>query len=158
MTLFTHIPHPHIAARQVAGAPTVAGAAAALHGPGPLARVNAALGVRITASVGTMYCAYLFAVIGIMGVVGALTNNVRLVLIVGAVSGYFLQLVLLPIIIVGQNVQAAASDARAQATYDDASPVLAEALKIQEHLATQDGVLTAMHAVVVPAAPPALEV
>ena len=67
---------------------------------------NNKLAVIITNAVGTMYMAYLFAIVGIMGVVGALTNNVKVVLIVGAVSGYFLQLVLLPIIIVGQNIQA----------------------------------------------------
>jgi hypothetical protein len=47
-------------------------------------------------------------------------------------------LVLLPIIIVGQNVQAAAADARSQATYDDAAAVLEEAKQIQTHLAAQD--------------------
>lgn len=50
----------------------------------------------------------------------------------------FIQLVLLPIIIVGQNIQAAASDGRAQATYDDASAVLEEARQIQKHLLAQD--------------------
>jgi hypothetical protein len=46
--------------------------------------------------------------------------------------------VLLPIIIVGQNVLAAAADARSQATYDDASAVLEEARQIQKHLLAQD--------------------
>jgi hypothetical protein len=50
----------------------------------------------------------------------------------------FLQLVLLSIIIVGQNVQAAASDPRAENTYQDAEAVLHEALQIQEHLLIQD--------------------
>ena len=50
----------------------------------------------------------------------------------------FLQLVLLSIIIVGQNVQAAASDERAENTYQDAEAVLHEALQIQDHLLTQD--------------------
>jgi hypothetical protein len=68
------------------------------------------VGGFVTSLVGTMWCAIVFAVIGTMGVVGALTNNVKLVLVVGAVSGYFLQLVLLPIIIVGQNLQAAKHD------------------------------------------------
>ena len=107
-------------------------------------RINAFLAVGITASVGTMWCAYLFAVIGVMGVVGALTGNVGLVLIVGAVSGYFLQLFLLPVIIVGQNVQAASSDARATATYDDAVAILEEAHSIQKHLETQDAASIAL--------------
>jgi hypothetical protein len=47
-------------------------------------------------------------------------------------------LVLLSIIIVGQNVLAAASDKRAEATYEDADAVLHTALDIQEHLAAED--------------------
>lgn len=68
-------------------------------------KFNERLAVEITNKVGTMTCANIFAVIGIMGITGALTNNSQLVLIIGAVSGYFLQLVLLPIIMVGQNIQ-----------------------------------------------------
>ena len=40
------------------------------------------------------------------------------IVIIGWIAQTFLQLVLLPIIIVGQNVQAAASDARAQSDHD----------------------------------------
>ena len=50
----------------------------------------------------------------------------------------FLQLVLLSIIIVGQNVQSAAADERAEATYQDADAVLHTALEIQAHMAAQD--------------------
>ena len=53
----------------------------------------------------------------------------------------FLQLVLLPIIIIGQNVQAAAADAHSQATYEDAIAVLEEARRIQAHLQAQDEIL-----------------
>jgi hypothetical protein len=53
----------------------------------------------------------------------------------------FLQLVLLSVIIVGQNVLAAAADKRSEAPYNDADAVLHEAVKIQEHLAAQDKVL-----------------
>jgi hypothetical protein len=49
--------------------------------------------------------------------------------------------VLLPIIIVGQNLQANASDKRAENTYKDAEAVLAEAVEIQKHLQAQDQVL-----------------
>jgi len=69
-------------------------------------KFNDLLADKITEGVGTMYCAYLFAIVGIMGMVGAFTNNVKLVLIISAFSGYFLQLVLLPIIMVGQRIQA----------------------------------------------------
>jgi uncharacterized membrane protein len=44
----------------------------------------------------------------------------------------------LPIIIVGQNIQAAAAERRAVMTYEDAAAVLDEAVKIQKHLDHQD--------------------
>jgi hypothetical protein len=59
----------------------------------------------------------------------------------------FLQLALLPIIIVGQNVQAAAADRRAEDTYKDAEAVLHEAIEIQKHLEAQDIVLERLIAV-----------
>jgi hypothetical protein len=55
----------------------------------------------------------------------------------------FLQLVLLSIIIVGQNIAAAASDKRAEDTYKDAESILSEALEIQKHLQAQDKELIA---------------
>ncbi len=131
---YKHLPHPRILERQSHPPRTTA----EHHGSG----VNATLAVFITKNVGTMWAAYLFAVIGIAGIFGALTNSVELVLLVGAVSGYFLQLVLLPVIIVGQNVQAEASDARAEATYKDAEAVLHECLELQKHLQAQDEVLS----------------
>jgi hypothetical protein len=54
-----------------------------------------------------------------------------------------LQLVLLSIIIVGQNIAAAASDARSENTYKDAEAILSEALEIQKHLQSQDETLIA---------------
>ncbi|HEX6511909.1 MAG TPA: hypothetical protein VF157_06400, partial [Chloroflexota bacterium] len=57
------------------------------------------------------------------------------------ISQTFLQLVLLSVIMVGQNVQSMAADKRAEATYEDADAVLHEAVKIQEHLSAQDKVL-----------------
>ena len=137
--------HARAEERLTQGPPTVGAAAKALHPQDKLVnRINRKVGLGITATVGTMWCAYIFAVIGIMGIVGALTNNVALVLIVGAISGYFLQLFLLPVIIVGQNIQAAASDARAAATYEDAGAILEEAKQIQLHLATQDAAIGAL--------------
>jgi hypothetical protein len=61
-----------------------------------------------------------------------------LIVIVAWVAQTFLQLVLLPIIIVGQNIQAEASDKRAEQTYNDAEAVLHEAVEIQRHLSAQD--------------------
>ena len=66
----------------------------------------------------------------------------NLTIIIAWISSNFLQLVLLPIIIVGQNIQAAASDKRAEDTYKDAEAVLHEAVEIQKHLASQDEAIT----------------
>ena len=65
--------------------------------------MNERIGEFITRVVGTMWTAYLFAGLGVVAMYGAFTSNLALTLIAGSISGYFLQLVLLPIIIVGQN-------------------------------------------------------
>jgi hypothetical protein len=89
--------------------------------------VNAKVAVLITSSVGTMACAYLFAVIALISLPAILIqanvikqNDVPvfftkpgLILIVAWIAQTFLQLVLLSIILVGQRVQSTASDARA---------------------------------------------
>jgi hypothetical protein len=140
-TLFDYVPHPHIERRQAAGPPTVAAAAAKMHGPGPIGRLNAKVGLRITVIVGTMWCAYLFTLLALVSAPTAFRSGDKLI-IIAWIAQTFLQLVLLPIIIVGQNVQATASDARSQATYDDAAAVLAEAKQIQAHLAAQDDAIS----------------
>ena len=142
--IFKYVAHPRVAEREQEGPPTVRKTVRKIAAESPVKKFNARLGLAITASVGTMWCAYVFAVIGIMGVTAALTGNTGLVLLVGAVSGYFLQLFLLPVIIVGQNVQASASDARAAATYKDATAILAESRQIQMHLAAQDAATSAL--------------
>ncbi len=58
--------------------------------------------------------------------------------LVSWISQTFLQLVLLSVVIVGQNVLAAAADKRSVETSEDVDAVLHEAVKIQEHLAAQD--------------------
>ena len=62
--------------------------------------------------------------------------------IVSWVAQTFLQLVLLSVIMVGQNVQAAAADKRAEATFHDASATLHEVAHVQGHLAAQDELLS----------------
>lgn len=65
---------------------------------------NDALAERITNSVGSMWCAYAFAALALVSLPGALASH-NAVVIVAWVAQTFLQLVLLPIIIVGQAVQ-----------------------------------------------------
>jgi hypothetical protein len=137
--IFESLPHPRIAARKKAGPVKVADVAIPPSASG-MARFNAAFAVRITAGVGTMWCAYAFALIALISLPSVIkTGNV--VDIVSWVAQTFLQLVLLSIIIVGQNVLAAASDKRAEATYEDADAVLHTALDIQKHLEAQDNAI-----------------
>ena len=119
------------------GPPTVAAAVAKMHGPGPIGRLNAKIGLKITVVVGTMWCAYLFTLLALVSAPTAFRSGDKLI-IIAWIAQTFLQLVLLPIIIVGQNGQAAAADARSEATYKDAAAVLEEAKQIQAHLLAQD--------------------
>lgn len=79
-------------------------------------RFNSAVGLKITVLVGTMWCAYVFALIALISLPDNIHSKQLLIL---WISSSFLQLVLLPIIIVGQNIQARASDARAAKTFED---------------------------------------
>ena len=84
-----------------------------------------------------MWCAYAFAALALVSLPDAIGSK-NPVTLVSWISQTFLQLVLLSIIIVGQNIQATASDSRAEATYEDADAVLHTALDIQNHLREQD--------------------
>ena len=124
-----------------------------LHGPvkvaeqfphdGPAARFNAWFAVKVTKGVGTMWCAYAFAALACVSLPAAIRSH-DAVTLVSWISQTFLQLVLLSVVIVGQNVLAAAADKRSVETSEDADAVLHEAVKIQEHLAAQDNLLGKM--------------
>jgi hypothetical protein len=83
-----------------------------------------------------MWCAYAFALLAFVSFPDAIRSGLSPT--ITWIAQTFLQLVLLSIIIVGQNVQSAAADARAQATYEDADAVLHTALQIQKHMEAQD--------------------
>jgi hypothetical protein len=102
-----------------------------MHGDHPTARANAWLGLRITKGVGSMWCAYAFAAIALISLPAALSSG-DLIIIVSWVAQTFIQLVLLPVIIVGQNVQAAASDARAEADHETLTAVHALTVAVHE--------------------------
>jgi hypothetical protein len=133
VTLYRHVPHPHIAARKEAGPARVADQ----HPSGsPVARFNTRLALATTKTVGSMWCAYVFAVFDCLALPQAIQGG--LFGIVQWVASFFLQLVLLSIILVGQNVQADASDKRSESTYLDAEAILDSARQIAEHLGAQD--------------------
>lgn len=116
-----------------------------IHGYGSLGQFNTWLAVLITKNVGTMWCAYVFAVIGIASLVGALTSNIELTLVAGGISSYFLQLVLLPVIIVGQNVISASQDARAEADHITLTTLHAMNVRQLEMLEQQRKILEQQH-------------
>lgn len=137
--LYRHVPHPHIAARREQGPVKVADQ----HPDGSaIARFNGRVARLITRGVGTMYCFYLFNLLASASAKAAFASHDPTV-IVNWVSSNWIQLVLLPAILVGQNLQGAAADGRAEQTYHDASATLHESLQIQEHLAAQDAALQA---------------
>jgi hypothetical protein len=102
--------------------------------------INGRIGLFITMVVGTMWAAYLFAVLALVSLPAAIRSGNQII-IVGWIAQTFLQLVLLPIIIVGQNVQARAADKRSDQTFHDAEAILHECLELQRHLQAQDQVL-----------------
>src|SRR5438105_8783512 len=84
---------------------------------------NAKLALVITRSVGTMACAYVFAAIALISLPAAISSG-QVIVIVSWIAQTFLQLVLLSIIMVGQSVQSAASDARAAKQFTDTETIL----------------------------------
>jgi len=89
----------------------------AVHGDSMMGHFNTRVAVTITKTVGSMWCAYAFALLALISLPAAIDSHSPII-IVGWIAQTFLQLVLLPIIIVGQNVQAAASDARAESDHE----------------------------------------
>src|SRR5271169_4930676 len=84
--------------------------------------INAKIAVFLTNIVGSMWCAYVFAIIAFIGLPAALKPGGEG--IISWIAQTFLQLVLLSVIMVGQNVQAQAGDIRSQHTYDDSVEIL----------------------------------
>jgi len=98
MTTYEHEPHPRIAERKLSGPAKVRDQR--LRGTGPISRLNARFGLFVTLAVGTMWCAYLFTLLALVSLPAALGTHNKLI-IVAWIAQTFLQLILLPIIIVG---------------------------------------------------------
>jgi len=123
VSLYRHVPHPHVARRKTQGPVKVAAQAGE--------SINGRIALKICAAVGTMVAAYLFA-----------WFPSRTLLIVAWISQTFTQLVMLAILQLGQNLQAKGADARAQQTFLDAEAILSECLELQKHMGAQDETLT----------------
>ena len=114
-----HIPRPVKAHHHIGEAISIRGLRA------DVARAdgfNAKIAVFLTNLVGSMWCAYVFAAIALIGLPPALKPGGEG--IIAWIAQTFLQLVLLSVIMVGQNVQSVASDLRSQHTYDDTVQIL----------------------------------
>lgn len=103
---------------------------------------NGRLALIITKAVGSMWMAYAFTAFDLLSLPAALKAGIQS--IVSWVAQTFLQLVLLSIIMVGQNLQSTAADKRSEQTYSDAEAILSECLELQRHLTIQDTALTEM--------------
>lgn len=133
MSLYEHVRHPHVEARRQAGVVKVADQ---IKRDNWYRRANAKIAVWITLGVGSMSCAWLFAILAVAGLPTALKpGNIGFLF---WFSSDLLQLTLLSIIIVGQNIQAQAADKRAQQTYLDVEALLYGHDQIAAHLAAQD--------------------
>ena len=114
-----HVPHPRIAEREHAGPHTTRREQLGFNGR---------FAILITNAVGTMWCAYAFALLALISLPAAIKAGTAT--LVSWIAQTFLQLVLLSVIMVGQKVAAAASDKQALQTYKDAEALL----KIEDEL------------------------
>ena len=95
-------------------------------------RFNAWVALRVTNAVGSLWCAWVFAGIALLGLPQAFSRGGEGP--VAWVAQTFLQLVLLSVILVGQNLQSAAADARSEQTFEDAERILRELERLRAAL------------------------
>jgi len=127
------------------------------------ARFNKKVALGVTGFVGSMTAAWLFCLLALLSLPAVLTQAfglhffphwlvaVGLIALVAWIAQTFLQLVLLSVIMVGQNVQQAAGDARAAKTFEDAEVARADIKTALDLLDTRTeggiaDVLAAVHA------------
>ncbi|MFA5360200.1 MAG: hypothetical protein WC349_04570 [Patescibacteria group bacterium] len=89
---------------------------------------NGRLALLITNKVGTMWCAYVFALIALISLPAAINEGTQA--LISWITQTFLQLVLLSVIMVGQKVAAQASDKQALQTFKDTEALL----KLQDEI------------------------
>ncbi len=114
-----HIPNPRIEERAKSGPHLI---------KHEQVNFNGRLAVLITSAVGTMWCAYLFAIIAFISLPSAIQGGTAS--LISWIAQTFLQLVLLSVIMVGQKVAALASDKQAEQTYRDTEAIL----KLQDEI------------------------
>ena len=130
---FEHVPHPHIAKRKTTGPAKTTDESVGFNGK---------IALILTTVVGTMWCAYAFAALALLVLPQAAGGG--LLTLIQWLSQTFIQLVMLSVIMVGQNLLSRASDKRADMTYNDADATFHEAEQIQAHLMEQDKAINTM--------------
>jgi uncharacterized membrane protein len=134
---FVHHPHPQTEKRRLSAPPRVADQHIGFNGR---------LGAAITRSVGTMWAVYIAIAVQVTWMTLATVGfwefkkdpyPFAFLLFLSNI----VQLLLMFVIMVGQQVLGAASDKRAVVTYQDAEAILHECLQMQEHLLAQDKAL-----------------
>ena len=104
--------------------------------------VNTRIAVWLTKSVGTMWTAYSFAVLAIIGLLAILGWLPALVaLLVVWASQTFIQLVMLPILSVGQNVLGRHAELMAEEQFNTTMNTYHHIEEIMQHLSAQDAEL-----------------
>ena len=125
MSLYEHVPHPHVAHRKKHGAPTVAGAVGK-------ASLNMAWPHGGTRKFGSMPAFYLFVVYGALGAVFVKYQATLLY------WSNWIQLWSLPLLMVGGIVLGMAHDRAAQQQFDDTEAILHGQGEQANHLSAQD--------------------
>lgn len=128
-SLFHYTPHPH----QPRNINVVHAAEQKAAG------INTSIAVGLTKSVGSMWTAYSFtvlAVIGLFAILGLLSPIVAL--LVAWTSQTLIQLVLLPVIMVGQNVLGHKQELQADEQYETTMKTYHDIEEIMKHLSAQD--------------------
>ncbi len=139
MQTFDHLPHPWINERRGQHPPQT---------DDERVGFNGRLGAFITQSVGTMWAFYVVAILQFGWMALATWGFLHKVdpypfaflLFLGNIA----QLLLMFVIMVGQQVLGGASDKRAVQTYKDAEAILHECLQLQAHLMEQDKALASL--------------
>lgn len=110
-----------------------------IHKERSLKTFNRKFAVFLTKNVGSMWTAYSFVVLAFVGLASLLGYlSPFVVIFVSWLSQTFIQLVLLPVIMVGQNVLNEHNEAQAEVTYLNTKESLEDEKKQIEHLDAQD--------------------
>jgi hypothetical protein len=97
---------------------------------------NAKVAVILTRVVGTMWCFWVFNGIALISLPTAI-NSGNLTILINWVSSNWIQLILLPALMVGQNLQNVAADARSGKMFDDIEKVKADMTTALDRLDTR---------------------